>query len=137
MTSIEDNIEQITKLPAPVTLILVLWLLGLGIRMAKWPPNKYIPIILCFGGALVYPLISSDERVGFSYVGIKPLFYLHGFLLGGGAVAANEILRNIPVVGPFLEKIQNAFKRSGNGDTTITKKPENYENQTNPPSNPI
>lgn len=137
MGSLEDSIEQITKLPAPVILVITLWIAGLGLRLAKFPPNKYIPIILCFGGAVIYPLISSDERIGFTYADVKPMFYLHGFLLGAGAVAANEILRNIPIVGPFLEKIQNAFKASGsNGDTTITKKPENYENQIPPTNNP-
>lgn len=136
----EDTIEQITRLPAPITLVLSLWILGLALRLAKMPPNKFIPLILCVGGALIYPLISSDERVGFSYAGIKPLFYLQGFLYGAGAVAANEILRNIPIIGSFLDKMQNAFKKgvnNGSNDTTITTKNSvtnkiENENKSNP-----
>lgn len=118
----EDTLEKLTKLPAPVTLILSFWFLGLAIRMTKSIPNKFIPLILCVGGMFVYPLISSDERVGFSYIGVKPMIYLQGLLYGAGAVAANEILRNIPIIGPFLEKIQNAFKRAGaNGSMILTQ----------------
>lgn len=132
----EDTIEKVTNLPAPLMLALVVWIFGLCIRKIKLIPNRYIPLILCSIATVIYPFISSDERVGFTYVSTEIMFYLKGFAIGAIAVAANEILKNMPIIGSFFEKIQNAFNSSGNGDTTITKKPENYESKINPPSNP-
>lgn len=135
----EDSIEQFTKLPAPVVLTMAFYILGLALKMTKLFPNRFIPITICLSATAFYPLISSDERIGFTYANIKPMMFVYGFMIGAGAVAANEILRNIPMVGPFLEKVQDAFKNSGssNGDTTIiTKEKTNEKNNDSSKSNP-
>lgn len=85
------DLDSITKLSPPVLLMFFLNMVGYALNKSPID-NKYIPIIMFVLGGIIYPfigMIEASQRHPAVHLGII------GCCIGGAAVGANQVLRQL------------------------------------------
>lgn len=82
------NIEDIGKLSAPVLLVLFCNIVGVVINKTPIIENKYIPLLMFFLGALIYPFLGTET----ANQGVVRQIVI-GACIGGAAVGTNQLVR--------------------------------------------
>lgn len=86
--------EDILKLSVPVFLLVFLNVVGWIVKSATNLNNKHIPLILAFLGAILLPVLLYFEPGDYKEMGnFQPKAFLLGFIIGGAAVGANQLIR--------------------------------------------
>lgn len=84
------DLSSLQTMSPPVLVMLFLNLLGYGLAKSPLFDNRFIPVVLFLTGACVYPFIGildATQRHPHVHLGII------GFIIGGAAVGANQLLR--------------------------------------------
>ncbi len=97
-------IDYIDKAPPLLLLFFFTIAFGYVLRRSEWIPNKRIPLLLFFFGAIVYPLMRY---------GLTPFLVKGALISGGGWLFHKVILNRLEERYPWLKKAlagENGFE---------------------------
>lgn len=84
------DLSSLQTMSPPVLFMLFLNLLGYGLAKSPFFDNRFIPVVLFAVGGIVYPFIGIlDATQRHPHVHLSII----GFIIGGAAVGANQLLR--------------------------------------------
>lgn len=102
---ISGLVQQIQSWPAAVLLAVCLIVIGVVLKSLALFPNKFIPVTILLGGALINLLIGDPGQVDPAQRHPDVILAMWGFCVGAAAWVAHAVfLKRFEKYLPFLEE---------------------------------